>query len=147
MKCAECPVSLVCYAGQLDSEARITLCIKCGRIEFLPPGSTLEIHQLRCEERQLTKEMTAAYYAKLHPQLDMQTHLTLEGRSHPHIIAEVPWPDTGPGLIHKEFRLRFCFTCEPPNTRNTFNIRDLDATKQAEQEAKPHVFELKGARR
>ena len=136
MKCSECPVSLVCYAGQLDAEARITLCVKCGRIEFMPPGQTHEVHQLRCEQRQLTKKMTTAYYAKLLPR-DPDAH----------IVAEVPWPDTGPGLIHNEFRLRVCFKCEPLNIRSTLSVRDLDADRQTEQETKPGVFELAGSRR
>ena len=114
----------------------------------------MELRQLFCEQRQLTKEMVAAYYAKLRPQLDMQTLIT-EDRSiagdrvfsKPHIISEVPWTDTGPGLKEKEFRLRVCYRCEPLGERYmSINIYDLDRMREVEQEAKPHVFELAGAR-
>jgi hypothetical protein len=158
MKCHECPVSLVCYAGQLDSEAAVTLCVKCGRLEFMPPKEDRrELLQLFCEQRQLTKEMTAAYYTKLRPQLDMQALISENGNIHvdrvfshsqPHIIAEVPWPDTGPGLIKNEFRLRVCYRCEPLAERYApINICDMDKLCDVEQEVKPHVFELAGSRR
>ena len=149
MKCSECPVSLVCYAGLLDSESRVTLCVKCERLEFMPPGEELELRQLFCEQRQLTKEMVAAYYAQLRPQTLITEDRSIAGdRSFAHIIAEVPWTDTGPGLKEKEFRLRPCYRCEPLAERYmSIKIVDLDEMYAAQHEAKPHVFELAGSRR
>lgn len=132
MECARCPFSLRCFAGRLDSEEPVTLCVKCGRLMACVEN---EFYRLLCERRPLLETHRAAFIAH-------RSKVSYPQRT---MLAQVEFTDHGPGLSHK-LVVHYCVGCTDNSTiKRVFGIViDLDEWEKAKAERGEHIFELAG---
>ena len=135
MTCVNCPFSLQCYAGRLDSEGGgVTLCVKCGELTVMVENMS---YRFKCERRPLTPEYIQGYRLKraaAHKNFPQQKYVST-------VLVE----DPGPGLIDK-LSLSHCIGCtNNAAMKKVFGtIVALDELAKAKEESGQHAFEIAG---